>query len=197
MVKSRTILLYPCTIVDFIRLLLLGGAVVVGALEEPELRPGFVALVGLSRFLDLFDGYLARKFDHTTRFGTLFDLLLDLTTQTVLWIASDFYLAPALLILEWAAGLYVAAFTMGPGRHWKTVLLENCPGFIRYYFSHHQRNFLSAYGNIAHFLFPVALYLGFSAGWLDAVLLPGLILYEVVTAYMLGALMGLLVRDTV
>jgi len=169
--------------------------ILVSAVDEIGPRLGFVVLMGLSWLLDIFDGYLARRLGHTSRFGALFDLGLDLITITIVWTVSGFYLATAFIVLEWAAGLYIAAFSMLPQAHWKTIMVKGSPGPIKFYFSRNQRNPLSAYGNIAHFAFPLALYLGLSAVWPYYLLWPGLILYEAVTFYLLFALLKILIRD--
>ena len=121
-------------------------------------------------------------------FEALFDLTLDLMTHTVVWILSGFWLAPCLLILEWGAGLGVATATLQPAEHWKTRLTASSPGLIRAYFRANQRNLLSAYGNISHFVFPMAFYLQLPFSWVFYGSLPGLILYEGVTLYMLVTL---------
>jgi CDP-diacylglycerol--inositol 3-phosphatidyltransferase len=144
-----------------------------------------VGLLGSSCLLDSVDGYLARRYGHTSEFGTLFDLTIDLSTHTVSWFLSGFYLAMLLLILEWATGLYIAAFAMYPGDTWKNVVIKKGPSLLGYYFSNHQRNLLSAYGNISHFALPMALYLQLSLTWAYYLLWPGLILYELVTLYLL------------
>lgn len=191
MFQSRNGLLwrYPCTMVGYIRLVLLGGALLghLGPIGDnwAWLRPAIVFLLGISRLLDLADGYLARKFGHTTLFGSLFDLTLDLTTHTIVWILSGFWLTPFLLILEWGAGLCVAVVALQPGGYWKTSLTAGSPGLIRAYFRANQRNPLSAYGNISHFVFPMAFYLQLPLGWIYYGSLPGLILYEGVTLYIL------------
>jgi len=163
--------------------------------HNPALRVGFVMLVGLSLLLDLLDGYLARKFGHTSHFGTLFDLLIDLITHTTVWFVSGFVLAPALIIIEWAGGLYMAAFALQPNNHWKGTLAKQGPALIQAYFSRNQRNALSILGNIGHFLFPMALYLGLTQFWVYLLTLPGLILYELVTVYLLYLFMKLLVKQ--
>lgn len=177
------LLLYPCTLVGYVRLVLLAGAV--GAHVGSAGGGVVVGLLGLSWALDGLDGYLARRHGHTSHFGALLDLTIDLSTHSVVWCLSGFYLAGPLLILEWVAGLYMAAFSLLPVDSWKQVLIQGGPGLIRYYFSHQQRNWLSLYGNGGHFVFPVALYLHLSGGWVYYVALPGLLLYELVTFYSL------------
>ena len=197
--QSNIVWLFPSTIIGYSRLGLLVAAIIVHLFfvngENLWPRLSFVCLVGLSRLLDLLDGYLARRFSQTSYFGTLFDLLLDLVTHTVVWSVSGFFLATPLIILEWATGLYIAAFARQPSGHWKTVLIDRGPRLIKYYFSNNQRNVLSTYGNLAHFIFPMAIYMLLSTSLIYYLTIPGLILYEVVTIYMLFMLMRISARN--
>lgn len=195
--KNQTIWLYPATLVGLARLTLVVGAVTAHLLLPDRFSEWsvvlVVALLSLSRLLDLADGYLARRFNQTTAFGSLLDLALDLISHTTVWLLSGFFLAPLLIVLEWTTGLFVAALVLQPAGHWKTKLTTSGPPLIRAYFRQQQRNLLSAYGNIAHFVFPTALYLHLPSGWLW-VALPGLLLYEGVTFWMLIALLRYVTR---
>jgi phosphatidylglycerophosphate synthase len=198
--QKDNVLLYPCTIVGYIRLILLGSAIAWhGAsisLAEAQTAPwGVAILTGLSLLLDLLDGYLARKYGHLTQFGILFDLAIDLITHTFVWIISSFYFAGVFIILEWTTGLYVVAFSMRPAAYWKNMLIDHGPFFIKVYFSRNQRNLWSAYSNIGHFIFPITLYLGNIPIWLSYATLPGLLIYEAVTLYMLYILVRVLVDN--
>lgn len=191
--STGAVLLYPCTLVDYLRLVLVAGALslyMTGDNEEANLwlRGSFVVLVVASRLLDILDGYLARKFNHTSRFGTLFDLTIDLLTTALVWFATGWYLAPALLVIEWLAGAFAILVILGPGAHWKTTFGDGSPRLIAAYFRNNQRNLLSAYSNICHSAFPLALYVGSLAAWISYLTLPGLVMYELVTLYMLYAL---------
>ncbi len=196
---NTSVWLYPSTFVGYTRLMLLGSALVWHfwwtAAAEPWLRLGFVVLVGLSRLLDLLDGYLARKFNQISFFGTLVDLWIDLLTHTVVWLVSGFYGGLGLAALEWTTGLYVAAFALRSDTGWKTMLVKTGPGLIRLYFARNQRNFLSAYGNIGHFITPMAFYAGYAGTWLYYLFVPGLILYEVVTLFMLYVMLKVLAEQ--
>jgi phosphatidylglycerophosphate synthase len=66
------ILLYPCNVVDFIRLLCYCLALFY--FQDPVLAAGTFAL---GHLLDIFDGPLARRFEHTTKLGDYFDHTLD------------------------------------------------------------------------------------------------------------------------
>lgn len=187
------ILLYPCTLVDYLRLVLLAAALSLYITSDYEaanlwLRGGFVLLVVASRLLDILDGYLARKLNHTSRFGTLLDLTIDLLTTALVWTATGWYFAPVLVAIEWLAGGFAILVILGPGAHWKTTFGDGSPRLISAYFRNNQRNVLSAYSNICHSAFPLALYLGSLTVWLAYIALPGLIVYELVTLYMLYAL---------
>lgn len=185
-----SLLRYPCTLAGYVRLALLAGALVfpagvIAGLDEQLSSLGFIILAGLSRLLDPLDGYLARRYGHVSRFGALLDLMIDLLTHTAVWLVSGFPLALALLILEWTAGLAIAAFSLQPKGYWKTGLIADSPRWVAAYFANNQRNFLSIYSNVCHFLFPALWYLDVSAKWVYYGTIPGLILYEVVTLYLL------------
>lgn len=169
----------------YIRLLLVGIAATLALTIADDIwfRGLIATLLGISLLLDGLDGYLARKFGHASHFGALLDLALDLMTHTMVWFVSGFPLAVGLIMLEWTAGLYIAAFALQTSTSWKLRLTEDSPAFVRYYFSHKQRNFVSIYANASHFLCPMAWYLGLS--WLGYLTIPGLLIYEAVTAYML------------
>jgi phosphatidylglycerophosphate synthase len=177
--------------------MLLGSAIawhvaLVSLAETQAALWGVVVLTGCSLLLDLLDGHLARKYGHLTQFGVLFDQAIDLMTHTFVWIISGFYFAGAFIILEWTTGLYVVAFSMRPAAHWKNTLIDQGPFFIKLYFSRNQRNLWSAYSNISHFIFPAMLYLGNMPIWLSYATLPGLLIYEIVTLYMLYILIRVL-----
>jgi phosphatidylglycerophosphate synthase len=187
------VFLYPCTLIGYSRLLLLSGAVTWPLLTSPDLpamRFGVASLIGLSLLLDLLDGYLARKLSQTTQFGVLLDQAIDLISHTFVWAISGFYLAQLLIILEWTAGLYVVAFSFKPGGHWKKVFTQTGPAWLRFYFSRNQRNFLSGYSNLGHFIFPISLYLYHGPVWVSYVALPGLVIYEAATLWMFWILLN-------
>ena len=186
-----SILVYPCTLVGYVRLTLLGGMwqlLSSDFADKPWFRLTFVTVVGVSLLLDVLDGHLARKFNHTSTFGAFFDLLLDLMTHTLIWTVSGLTIAPLLIGLEWTGGLFIAVFAMQPDIEWKTSVVRTGKGLLKRYFDNNQRNVLSAYGNICHFIFPTALYLGIFEGWVYALSLPGVILYETTTVYLIIAL---------
>jgi len=187
------VFLYPCTLIGYSRLLLLSGAVtwrLLTTTDLPAMRFGVASLIGLSLLLDLLDGYLARKLGQTTQFGVLLDLAIDLISHTFVWAISGFYLAELLIILEWTTGLYIVAFSFKPGGHWKKTFTKAGPFWLRLYFSRNQRNFLSAYSNISHFIFPISLYLYQGAVWISYVALPGLVIYEAATLWMFWILLN-------
>src|SRR5262245_30256680 len=198
--KTNSLLVYPCTLVGYMRLALLMSAVGLHLLYDEGggllwERIVVAGLIGLSLLLDGLDGHLARKLGHTSRFGALVDLTIDLSTHTVAWGLSGVYLTVPLIVLEWNTGLYVAVFSGLPLESWKDLLVERGPALIQSYFSNRQRNLLSIYGNFSHFAFPMALYAQLSAPWPYYLSLPGLILYELVTLYLLYIFIRILVEN--
>lgn len=141
----------------------------------------FVSCIAASLLLDLLDGYLSRKLGHTTRFGALFDLSIDLVTHTVLWIASGWPFAFILLVVEWTTGILGFVQTVRSDSSWKQHVSDDAMWGLDIYFRNHQRNAISAYSNVAHFLFPAALILDLSSFWVYAFSAPGLAIYEAAT----------------
>lgn len=161
-----------------------------------ELRLGIaVWLFFCLLVLDLLDGYLARRLGHTTKFGTLFELTLDLLTHTFVWTLSGLAVAPLIIAFEWTVGLYVAAFTLRPTSNWKTTLVEEGPWLMRLYWQPMRINLLNDYSNVAHFVFPISLFVFGSPMWLSYLALPGLIMFEVVGFYMLYTFTKILVAE--
>ena len=202
--KKDNILLYPCNIVGYVRLAMLITAIVlVGIYAGFEwnmsvlLRFGIAVWLGLSLLLlDVIDGYLARKYGHETTFGSLFELTIDLLTHTFVWTLSGLAIAPLFIALEWTAGLYVAAFAMRPDDSWKNTLIEKGPWLMRVYWRRTSGiNWLSVYSNTAHFVFPVSLFVFSTLNWIGYVSLPGLVVFEVVTVYMIYVFLKLLVVE--
>jgi phosphatidylglycerophosphate synthase len=147
------------------------------------LRGVVVGLLAVSRLLDLLDGAVARKTGEVTRAGALIDLSADLLTHTLVWWLSGLAAAPALVGLEWAAGLCIGIRTVRGTASWKRALAEESGRLMRIYFGRNQRNALSAFANFSHFAAPMAAYAG--AGPLVFVFVPGLVLYEVVTVLLI------------
>lgn len=188
-VQTLRALLYPCNLVDYGRIVLLAYAastkVLLGGARQPQwIQPVVLLIILASLALDLLDGYLARKLGHVTRMGAVLDMTIDLVTHTFVWSLSNSYLALAPIMLEWGAGLAVMLGAQSD-THWKHTMSERGPPLIRIYFSNHQRNLLSALANISHTAFPLALYLDPVPSWVHWIALPGVLLYEIVTAYML------------
>ncbi len=190
-------LIYPCNLVGYGRLVLIMAAVSVYIGNDvPAARWIFLGCLTAGLLLDLFDGYLARRYDHTTTFGTLLDLILDLVTHTIVWIASEWRFAVWFILLEWTAGILAAVISLRSDTTWKHNFSARGWAFIRYYFSRHQRNLLSAYSNITHFLFPVALFLSLTSTWIYILTVPGLIVYETVTLVMIFTMISQLNRGS-
>lgn len=173
---------YPCTRVFYLRIIFLIGALFCHFYAMPY---GFMLLAGTSSLLDLWDGYLARKFGHETSLGAVLDFGLDLVTHTVLWVLSGFPFMPIFIGLEWGAGVSVLWFSRRQSLHWKTALMDAPVGLVQRYFANRQRNGLSGFAGVSHFGFRMAWYLGYGETLAANVFLPGIILFEVVTAYMI------------
>ena len=99
---------------------------------------------------------------------------------------SGLLLAPAFVVLEWAAGFGILKTLTSADREWKVILTEGSPRWIRSYFRNDMRNALCAYAVCGHFLVPVAAYCDLRPGWWVPAL-PGLVLYEAATIYLLFA----------
>jgi phosphatidylglycerophosphate synthase len=145
--------------------------------------------------LDVVDGYLARKLGHVSNFGALFELTIDLLSHTFVWLLSGLAIAPIFIALEWTTGLYIAAFATRPSRSWKTTLVESGPWLVRLYWQPMRPNLVTGYSNVAHFIFPVSLFVFGRLTWLGYLALPGLIIFEVVSIYMIIAFVKLLVDE--
>ena len=179
---------YPCTWVGIARLLLLASASAVFiATDSERSRWSFVLLVGAVQLLDLLDGYLARKLGHVSRFGAVFDFLIDQTTHTLFWLVTCGALAIPLMLLEWGTGGAVLRAALRADEHWKGTLLAQGGPLLRAYFANQQRNALSTVGVVSHFALPAALYLGWTS-WALWVWVPGVVLYAGVTLLMWLAL---------
>jgi phosphatidylglycerophosphate synthase len=182
------IFVYPCNVVGYVRLGLVAIAILAHSLFDMGLtgRAVLVSLITLSLLLDGVDGYLARRLGHSTHFGSLLDLATDLVTHTAVWLMAGIPGAGLFIALEWTAGLFIVA-EMGLNRasHWKERLLKHGPRWIRWYFARNQRNPLSLYANISHATLPLGWYLlgPHNILWL---FLPGLLIYEAATLYLLG-----------
>ena len=201
--RSQHVLLYPCNIVGYVRLLMLITAVLAVGLTdnwETTLSPTARWLIAIWLFvclliLDILDGYLARRFQHSTQFGALFELTLDLLTHTFVWYLSGLSFAWLIILIEWVTGLYIAAFTLRPDQSWKITLSEHGPWLVRQFWRPASINWLNDYSNLAHFLVPISLFLFGQPNWLTWLMLPGLIIYEVVTLYMAYTFLRILVNE--
>ncbi len=201
--KQPRILLYPCNVVSFIRLaMLIVAAAVVAAAHSSggqlslALRWGIAIWMAVSLLiLDVVDGHLARRLGHETKFGALFELTVDLLSHTFVWTLSGLAVAPLLIALEWSVGLHIAAFIARPNAHWKITLAERGPWLVRLYWRPMRMNLLNGYSNVAHFIFPVSLFVFAGPMWLSYLALPGLVIFEAVSAYMLLTLMQILITE--
>ncbi|MBT5829747.1 MAG: CDP-alcohol phosphatidyltransferase family protein [Candidatus Latescibacteria bacterium] len=176
------VLIYPSTVIDYVRVMLLGAGVFCHFKGDAI---GFVVLVTLSSVLDMSDGALARRLGHDSRFGEVFDFAIDIVTHTILWTLSGFPFAPVMIALEWGAGVSVLYLSVRQGDHWKNVLVQVPVKLMQYYFANRQRNVLATFAGVSHFGFRVGWYLGYGETWPTDIFVPGIILFEVVTAYMI------------
>jgi phosphatidylglycerophosphate synthase len=176
------VLRYPSTAIGMTRV----GLLCFGIYWHAQDRPlAFVGLVTLSILLDMVDGTVARHRGQESRFGEVFDFGIDLTTHSVLWILSGFAFAPVMMALEWGAGISAFYLSVRWGDHWKALLLQSPVQLLRRYFSNRQRNWIAVFASISHFGFRITWYLGLGETWQSDVFLPGTILFEVVTAYII------------
>ena len=87
--KVFKILLFPCNSLCYIRILLLLGAVLI-PISLPWISDYQTSvLLTVSVLLDLVDGYLARCYNHQTIYGLVLDLVIDISTSTVIWLLAD------------------------------------------------------------------------------------------------------------
>ncbi|MEM7129887.1 MAG: CDP-alcohol phosphatidyltransferase family protein [Chloroflexota bacterium] len=191
--KITKSLLYPCNIVTGVRLvmLVLAGVTIylytyMGWTLDTRLRWGIaIQLFVCALLLDVVDGYLARKFGHVTEFGALFDQVIDLLSHTVVWTLSELSIAPTIIAIEWTAGLLAAAITTKSPHHWKNRLVDEGGLFVRSYFQNGGYNFLNIYGNLAHFVFPISIFIAGSITLIGYVAVVGVLIYEAVTVLMI------------
>lgn len=197
---TTNILLYPCNLVGYVRLGMVFLAMLfVGVYHQAGWPLSWPLRVGVAGWLfiyllllDIVDGYLARKLGHATQFGALFDLTLDLLGHTFVWLLSGLSIAWLFMALEWVTGLYIAAFALRPNSEWKTVLVKQGPWLVQQYWKPMPLNLLNGYSNLAHFLCPISLFLFETHSWLSYLTLPGLLIFEIVTAYMLYTFLRIL-----
>ncbi len=200
---TSNILLYPFNLVGYGRLAMLTMAVVtvylytfMGWAIGSGLRWGIAVWLFICLLiLDVVDGYLARQLGHVTNFGAVFELTIDLLTHTFVWVLSGLTLAPLIIGIEWIAGLLVAIFIRQPAHHWKTTLVQEGPWLVRFYFQPLRLNLLNVYSNLAHFIFPISLFVVGLVTWFSYLMLPGLLVFEVVTIYMIYTFIKILVVE--
>ncbi|WP_372365137.1 CDP-alcohol phosphatidyltransferase family protein [Candidatus Uabimicrobium sp. HlEnr_7] len=199
------ILLYPCNILGYIRLVMLLCAVVFLYLYHHnnwtlgyELRFAVAIWIFIGpAAIDAIDGYFARKYQHCTKFGALFELTIDMLVHTVVWSISGLKIAPLIIVFEWVVALYVAAFTLYKDTSWKNMLATQGPWLLRVYYKPMKYNIFCEYCNLAHFVFPIVFFVCGSMTTLSYIALPGIIVYEIVSFGMLCLFIKLLLNDNV
>ena len=187
--KVFKILLFPCNLLCYIRILLLLGAVLIPMALPWISNYQTPVLLTVSVLLDLVDGYLARRYNHQTIYGLVLDLVIDISTSTVIWLLADVQFGFIFIVLEWlaVAAILYASFCQ-PHGHWKTELARSEWPLVSYYFSNNQRNWLSAYGCIGHFVFPMTYIVTGSQSWLAVISFPGLLLFELTSIILIIAI---------
>lgn len=102
---------YYANLLDYLRFILLFWA-----LQYTDWR--FCLLYGISYFLDVFDGMVARYFDQCSTLGYYLDMLCDRTSSIVClhlcaqWILTDTTYIPSSIIFPTAVFLYVVALVV-------------------------------------------------------------------------------------
>jgi len=79
--KMNKVFFYRANIVDYIRLILLVAAFVCH--NNPYL---FFILYALSQIMDILDGKLARKFNECSSFGAVLDMVLDRSSDSMMFV---------------------------------------------------------------------------------------------------------------
>jgi phosphatidylglycerophosphate synthase len=146
-----------------------------------------VLLFALSRLLDMIDGTIARRLGSSTPAGPAVDLVADLGTHTIVWLMSGLWFAWGLILLEWSTGIGILLVSREGAKSWKGSLTAMGPRWIQMYFRSNQRNVLCGYASVCHFLVPAAAIASITSPLTNAVLLPGLVVYEAATIYLLVA----------
>ena len=76
-------LFYVPNLICYFRLLLVG----IGCISFKQNAQIGIVFIWISGFLDIFDGYFARKLKQTTLIGEYLDMLCDRITDAVVWCA--------------------------------------------------------------------------------------------------------------
>ena len=175
-------LVYPSSLIGYGRLILTIWAADLS--RDPDVNLLLVVvLLGASRLLDPVDGIVARRLGQETRYGSALDLIVDLITHSVVWWLSGLGVAPVFVFLEWVAGLGILWTLVHRDHRWKPALTDLGPGWIQAYFRNNMRNVFCVYALLGHFFVPVAAFCRLSPAWIWPAV-PGLLLYEAVTVYL-------------
>ena len=183
--KIIAIAFFPCTLVDYIRIILVTWAVVIATLSRQPSHYQICCLLTVNVILDAVDGFLARRYNHQSGCGMALDLVVDVSTSTVIWYLSSINLSFIFVLVEWVGAIAILCSSFfRSSTHWKTSLNKSNSRLLKLYFSNNQRNWLSTYGGIAHFVFPMAYVICQPQPWLLTITFPGLLLFEFVTIYL-------------
>ncbi|KAI3429770.1 hypothetical protein D9Q98_010083 [Chlorella vulgaris] len=111
---GQQVLLLPPNLVGHLRLLLALVAATASSAGHGSLA---LALFSCSLALDAADGWLARRFNCSTSFGALYDVVIDNMTRAMLWSAAGGPWAGLPIALE---GITLACTHAGGGAAWKS-----------------------------------------------------------------------------
>jgi len=167
--STRDILLFIPNIVTYVRFF-------AGFLALTQIRSHplvYILLMVASLLLDIADGYLARHFHQTSRYGAFIDVVVDNLHRTAMWfgaallsptnqlsdVASLLYSTGCLLIpcVEWTTFACSHASSLVTGQHWKFVE-EDAPWLQRVMFRNGFRNSLGYVVMISLFGLPLVLF---------------------------------------
>jgi hypothetical protein len=99
--------------------------------------------------------------------------------------------------LEWVAGTGILLTTWRGDARWKLALTRDGPRWIQAYFRNNQRNRVCAYGSVGHFLVPVIAYSQFDSIWTYGLTVPGLLIFELATVFLILAVARTIKKDPV
>ena len=121
--KIIAIAFFPCPLVDYIRIILVTWAVVIATLSRQPSHYQICCLLTVNVILDAVDGFLARRYNHQSGFGMALDLIVDVSTATVIWYLSSINLSFIFVLIEWVGAITILYSSfLKSSTHWKTSL---------------------------------------------------------------------------
>ncbi|XP_050409004.1 uncharacterized protein LOC126823971 [Patella vulgata] len=133
----------------------------------------FLLFYCLSVSLDCVDGYAARKFQQTSKFGAWFDVIIDLLSRGFLWCGLSKW-GYIIVMLEWMT--FVSTHSKGP--NWKETS-KDFPALVKSVMAGGFYTPLGMFIISGLHVLPIWLY-GLQSGYLDSLNLPVLIQIMVV-----------------